>query len=199
VSSINCPRDDEKCVDLPTTPDVLPTTVSEPTVNLSRNQRKRLRAKARKNNKSMLRDHPSRYLASHQQVGKLVAKCLPAHSVDSFLANFEESIAAWSCQRETVTSSVDPDVKVPAVPPPKGKIQVACTELFDHDVIVKTPVKLLDSSLRSVFGDEFVSVSRCYAPTDVYKVKDAPFCNSDFDIIVVDCILARQTQNAQSD
>ena len=55
-------------------------------------------------------------------------------------------------------------------------------------------MKLLDSSLRSVLGDEFVSVSRCYAPTDVYKVKDAPFCNSDFDIIVVDCILARQTQ-----
>ncbi|KAI2508620.1 hypothetical protein MHU86_5803 [Fragilaria crotonensis] len=116
----------------------------------------------------ILRDHPSRSLATHAQVAHVIAKSLPLHSVDTFLTTFN--------------SFVPP-------PPKKGtKPSLLSQPVVYREKIMKTPVDWITSALEHTFGLQHVSFSRCNSPAQIYDASDG---ESNFEIVVMDCVLAR--------
>ena len=115
----------------------------------------------------ILRDHPSRSFATHAQVANVIAKSLPLHSVDPFLFAFN--------------SFVPP-------PPKKGEKQRSLAQPVEYrEKIMKTPVDWITSALEHTFGSQHVSLARCNSPSQIYDTSG----ESDFEIVVMDCVLAR--------
>ena len=61
----------------------------------------------------------------------------------------------------------------------------------EDETVIKAPVKMIDNALREVFGDKFVNFKRCYIPSELYEHNVQGRTDSDLDIVVMDCILAR--------
>ena len=137
----------------------------------TRRRRRAERMAAWKNKDSsvgILRDHPSRSFASHSQVACVVAKSLPSHSVEPFLSAFNLCLPP---------------------PPKKGTHALVPPVSSGENKIMKTPVEWITLALEYTFGSRHVSFEKCYSPAQVYN--GAAKCRSDFEIVVMDCILAR--------
>ena len=146
---------------------------------MSRKQKRiaRFRAKTEGQNNPhapvlFFRNHSSRCLASHNQLADVISKCLPLHSVHTFLDFFRTH------RREELES-----LAKKGTPQPSMRLTDEC--------IIKTPVRWIDSSIRATFGNNAVTLNRCYVPADVYCSSAAESTYSDLEIVVVDCILAR--------
>ena len=134
-----------------------------------------------------LRDHPSLSFASHVQVAKVIAKCLPLRSVDPFLSKFESFVPPplqkqgkrKRKKKKGVVASPTPPCKMPPT-------QSSCDEK-----ICKTPVEWVDGALKHAFGEEYVMLKRCEHPDEMYSCRES---HSDLDIMVVDCVLARDSR-----
>ncbi|KAI2509309.1 hypothetical protein MHU86_5062 [Fragilaria crotonensis] len=60
----------------------------------------------------------------------------------------------------------------------------------DDEKVCKTPVEWVDFSLRSSFGKEHVTLTRCNKSSNVYDAHEGKTFG-DLDIVEIDCILAR--------
>ncbi len=87
------------------------------------------------------RNHSGRCLASHNQLASVIAKCLPLHNVEKFLDSF-------GTHRKELESLAK------GRPPPSLRLAEEC--------IIKRPVRWIDSSIRAAFGDNAVTLNRCY-------------------------------------
>ncbi|KAI2503991.1 hypothetical protein MHU86_10488 [Fragilaria crotonensis] len=171
AGGFNCPR-----IIAHTVPGVCDTPVDpmEQHCATTRKSRRAERRAAWANKESIagiLRDHPSRSFATHSQVARVIAKSLPLHSVDPFLAAFNSFIP----------------------PPPKKGTQriMHSPPVKCGDKIMKTPVDWIHSALVETFGSGHVSLEKCYSPSQLYEASGARKGQSDFEIVVMDCILSR--------
>ena len=57
--------------------------------------------------------------------------------------------------------------------------------------ICKTPVEWVDGALKHAFGEEYVMLKRCEHPDKMYSCRES---HSDLDIMVVDCVLVRDSR-----
>ena len=141
----------------------------------SRNARKKQRSRARKEGGLLiLRDHPSRYRATHNQVSNLIAKCLPRHCAPDFMKHFKLSVGKFTKEMESERRASETCVSADAgegdvcvcgaVPGAVPPIDI----VHDDDLVIKTPVKIIDSTLKKVFGGDFVSVMACDSHEDAY-------------------------------
>jgi hypothetical protein len=107
---------------------------------------------------------------SHNQVGSLIAKCLPLTHVDCFDVAFRRECAAG----------------------------LASNYVWSPDnaaVVVKTPVSWINSALISTFGGNCLSLEQCSADAnDVFGLnsRDNIVGNNFFEVILMDCILKRR-------
>jgi hypothetical protein len=196
IAGVDCPRCDDPSVSPVCGIGDKPSTARNPVATAaSRNARKKLRSQARKEcGQLILRDHPSRYRATHNQVGHLIAKCLPRHCAPDFMEHFKVAVQKFAKMMEskpraseTCVSFNAGDVDVPS------NVVHDSDVVHDGDVVIKTPVGIIDSTLRKVFGGDFVSVKACDTHEDIYKVTNES-AYSDLDIVVLDCILSRKAK-----
>jgi len=153
-----------------------PTKKEESTSRTIRIEKRRKRRKrARLSNGVMpLRDHPSRYQASHSQIGNLIAKCLPQHCITLFLQSFQISLRKY--KKNNIDVSTPPPHPVPPPTDPK---------------VIKTPVQVITEALHKVFGIEYVSVVACNSPATIFQ-SDEGMSYADLEFVLLDCILARK-------
>jgi hypothetical protein len=59
------------------------------------------------------------------------------------------------------------------------------------DKIMKTPVGWINSALVETFGSRHVLLEKCYSPSQLYVASGVHKDQSDFEIVVMDCILSR--------
>ena len=190
IAGIDCPRCDDPSMSCADGIGAGRSTARNPVATaMSRNARKKQRSRARKEGGLLiLRDHPSRYRATHNQVGNLIAKCLPRHCAPEFRKHFECSVGKFTKEMESKRHALET-----CAPSDAGDGDVPIGVVHDDDVVIKTPVKIIDSTLGKVFGSDFVSVTACYNHEDIYRVTNES-AYSDLDIVVLDCILSRKTK-----
>ena len=131
-----------------------------------------------------LREHPSLSFASHVQVAKVIAKCLPLRSVDPFLSKFEYFVPPRLQKQGKRKRKKKKGVVASPMPPCEMSLTPCCCD----EKICKTPVEWVDGALKHAFGEEHVMLKQCEHPDEMHSCRES---HSDLDIMVVDCVLAR--------
>lgn len=191
AAGVNCPRvflrdcEDSRVSDvgtaaLPGNGGSIPPVVSAGLYSGTRKAKRKRRKAWKEAGKLVLRGHASRYHPTHKQLAKVVAKCLPKHCVDEFVGAFGV--------KQHEESKPSPKVRIAGNPSARATGKVVPR---DDETVIKTPVKMIDNALRKVFGDKFVTFKRCFVPADLYNHDVDGRTDSDLDIVVMDCILAR--------
>jgi hypothetical protein len=136
----------------------------------------------------LLREHPSLSMASHTQVANVIAKCLPLQSVAPFMVMFNNFRPPPLQKRKKQKRKKGNAASVPIPPAVVAAASALGPSAFCDEKICKTPIQWVDSSLKHVFGTEYVMLKRCKHPDEMYSHGES---HSDLDLIVMDCVLSR--------
>ena len=105
---------------------------------------------------------PQNCYTSHNQVGVLIAKCLPLTHVDCFKSAFKDECEAGLKSNY----SWSPDIPT----------------------VVKTPVSWINSALISTFGGNCVSLEQCSADANEVFGQNEMVGNSYLGLLLMDCM-----------